>query len=291
MFLTQFQTYLSSELNASEHTIKAYIKDISDFQDFITPAEVSEASKKDIRNFLAHLVSQKLSERSINRKLSSLKSYYKFLMITGTIGKSPAEDIRNLKNAKKVQIPYSPKEIADLLDSEIFPDDFRGLRDRLVIEMLYHTGMRKAELISLNPANINYEKREIKVMGKRKKERIIPVNDRLIHLIKKYVDRVEEEGIKMNKYFFVTPKGKNLYPKLVYEIVNSYLSFVTEKNKRSPHMLRHSFATHLLQNGAEINAVKEMLGHTSLAATQVYTHNDIEQLKKVFNKAHPRESK
>lgn len=291
MLLNQFQTYLTAELRYSAHTVAAYMNDLQQYIDYIEPIKAQEAVKKDIRNYLAYLVEQGLEKRTVNRKLSAVKAFYKFLQITETISESPANGVKTLKFSRKVQIPYAKNEMSDLLDSDLFGTDFTGTRDRLVIEILYHTGMRKSELIGLKPADIHTEKKEIKVLGKGGKERIIPFNSELLAVIQNYYQALENEGLQLQNHFFVTDKGKSLYPKLVYQIVNSYLSTVTEKNKRSPHMLRHTFATHLLQNGAEINAVKEILGHSSLAATQVYTHSDIEQLKKVFDKAHPRESK
>ena len=292
MLIQQFLTYLQSERNYSINTTIAYKKDILDLKKFLNNIKLQDATKKDIRKYLAFLVNEKISERSINRKLSSIKSFYNFLLLTETIAKVPTAGIKTLKSYPKVQIPYSKGEMAALLDSSIKDrTDFNQIRNLLVVEMLYQTGMRRSELIHLKKENLNFNKNELKVTGKRNKERLIPIQSKLLALIQEYLHIAEIQDVNIDKELFVTKAGKSLYPKLVYKIVNSYLSIVTQKNKKSPHMLRHSFATHFLQNGAEINAVKEILGHASLAATQHYTHNDIEQLKKVFNKTHPRESK
>lgn len=291
MSISKFIDYLSLELQYSPHTVLAYQKDVRDFGAFISPIDLEDANKIDIRAYLAYLVGQNLEERSINRKLSSIKTYYKFLLNIEQISRLPTEGIKSLKFNKKVQIPYSSNEIYSLLNGDLFTNDFEGKRDKLILELLYHTGMRRSELISLKISSISFDKKEIKVLGKGNKERIIPVNDKLLYEVKVYLEKAEEEKVELRGNLLVTNKGKRLYPELVYSITKSYLSHVTEKNKKSPHMIRHSFATQLLHNGADLNAVKEILGHSSLASTQEYTHNDIQQLKKVFNQAHPRESK
>lgn len=291
MSISKFIDYLSLELQYSPHTVLAYQKDVRDFGAYISPIDLEDANKIDIRAYLAYLVGQNLEERSINRKLSSIKTYYKFLLYIEQISRLPTEGIKSLRFNKKVQIPYSSNEIYSLLNGDLFTDDFEGKRDKLILELLYHTGIRRSELISLKISSISFDKKEIKVLGKGNKERIIPVNDKLLYEIKVYLEKAEEEKVDLRGNLLVTNKGKRLYPELVYSITKSYLSHVTEKNKKSPHMIRHSFATQILHNGADLNAVKEILGHSSLASTQEYTHNDIQQLKKVFNQAHPRESK
>lgn len=292
MLKNQFRDYLSDEKKYSDHTVKAYIKDLEDFELFLNDITLEEVGKFDVKSFLAYLVNSALNEKSINRKLSSLSTFYKFLMLTDEIEKNPLAGIKTLKSYSKIQIPFSENEMDKLADIEEYSEDgFKQIRNRLIIELLYQTGIRKSELVSLELKNIDLIQRTVKVVGKGHKERIIPLNENLKELLELYLSKTEEENIKLNQFLFETKKGKRIDPKFVYETVNSYLSTVTEKNKKSPHMLRHTFATHLLQNGAEINAVKEMLGHSSLASTQVYIHSDIENLKKVFNRAHPRESK
>ena len=292
MLKNQFRDYLSDEKKYSDHTVKAYIKDLEDFELFLNDITLEEVGKFDVKSFLAYLVNSALNEKSINRKLSSLSTFYKFLMLTDEIEKNPLAGIKTLKSYSKIQIPFSENEMDKLADIEEYSEDgFKQIRNRLIIELLYQTGIRKSELVSLELKNIDLIQRTVKVVGKGHKERIIPLNENLKELLELYLCKTEEENIQLNQFLFETKKGKRIDPKFVYETVNSYLSTVTEKNKKSPHMLRHTFATHLLQNGAEINAVKEMLGHSSLASTQVYIHSDIENLKKVFNRAHPRESK
>ncbi|MDO5656585.1 MAG: tyrosine-type recombinase/integrase [Flavobacteriaceae bacterium] len=291
MHLPKFKEYLAIECHYSNHTVVAYMTDLKEFQEFLIEKDLCSVQKKDIKNFLAKMLSANLSERSINRKLSAIRSFYNFLLITNTITASPVQGIKSLKFYKKAQIPYSKQEMSNVLDENVYPETFSGIRDRAIIEMLYMTGIRKSELIDLKPADINLGKKEIKVLGKGNKERIIPINDRLVQSLKVYNEAVASQGVKQVATYFFSPRHKRLNPKFVYNMVNSYLSMVTEKQKKSPHMIRHTFASHLLQNGAEINSVKEILGHANLSATQIYTHQDIEQLKKVFNMAHPRESK
>lgn len=293
MLVNQFLDYLKLERQYSAHTVTAYKKDVSDFEKFVLTKNKTllNVDKKDVRTYLSFLLINGLDERSVNRKISTLRTFYKFLLHTFVLEVSPVEGVKALKASKKIQIPYSVNEMNALQMENLFANDFKGVRDELIIEFLYHTGIRKAELISLKAQNVDLYKKQIKVLGKRDKERVIPINDMLISKIKNYLKLISDNGISLQDSFFVKMDGKSLYPKLVYNVVNYYLSFITDKSKKSPHMLRHSFATHLLQNGAEINSVKEMLGHSSLSSTQVYTHADIEQLKKVFNLSHPRENK
>lgn len=293
MLISQFLDYLKLERQYSDHTITAYKKDISDFEAFLLTKNKTflKVGKKDIRAYLSFLLINNLDERSINRKISSLRTFYKFLLHTSVLESSPVEGVKALKVSKKVQIPYSVNEMKALQQHDLFAKDFKGVRDELIIEFLYHTGIRKAELISLKSQDVDLFKKQIKVLGKRNKERVIPINDVLVSKIENYLKVISENGVIQQDSFFVREDGKKLYPKLVYNVVNYYLGFITEKSKKSPHILRHSFATHFLQNGAEINSVKEILGHSSLSSTQVYTHADIEQLKKVFNHSHPRKSK
>ncbi len=295
-FIQRFLDYLQLEKRYSLHTVKNYQIDLSDFSRFYSVEENSNniqyATKLHIRTYIIWLSKQSVNERSINRKLSSLRSFYKFLIKIGEISTSPMLQIKSLKTQKKVIVPFTEKEMSRLLDDEqMFSDSFEGIRDRLIINLLYQTGIRRAELIQLKINQFDVSNKTIKVLGKRNKERIIPLSFELVNQIEKYLELRKEIVESDFLTIFSTSKGKPLYDKFVYKIVNHYLSLITEKQKRSPHVLRHTFATQMLDNGAELNAVKEILGHSSLSSTQIYTHGSIQNLKKVFNKAHPREQK
>ena len=292
MMLEKFLEYLQFEKRYSPHTVTSYKKDLEDFSHFFLRTESSDnlakADKKIIRNFIVELSENDISKRSINRKLSSLRSFYLFLLKIGEIKVSPTEGISSLKFYAEKQIPMSKEEMTDLND-RIF-EQMHDVLEKCIMEVLYQTGMRKAELCGLIFEHVDLYENELRVIGKGNKERVIPVSNELSELLKSYL-AIRNPQTEFKSYFFVNTKGKKLNEKFVYVVVNKYLSLITTKEKKSPHILRHSFATHVLDNGAEISKVKKILGHSSLASTQVYTNANIEQLKKVFNQAHPRASK
>lgn len=285
----KFLDYIKVEKRYSEHTLTSYKKDLEDFLSFVMNTEGSQnlvqVDKKVIRNFLVHLTENNFQKRSINRKLSTLRSFYHYLLKIGEIKVSPLESVSSLKFYPEKQIPISEEEMNDL--SEILAQDEEYLLEKTIIETLYQTGMRKAELCNLLYENISFSTNEIKVKGKGNKERIIPISTHLAEFLNEY-KLLRKPKPEYEIYFFIQANGKKLTEKFVYSVVNRYLSIVTSKKKKSPHILRHSFATHVLNHGAEISKVKKLLGHSSLASTQVYTNGNIEQLKKVFNQAHPR---
>lgn len=296
MALQSFLDYLLLEKNYSELTIKAYKSDLSEFRDFIQSEydsnNIESVNYAQIRSWIVSLVEKGITNRTINRKITSLNSYYKFLLKIGDIKTNPLAKHKALKTSKKVQIPFSEKEVTTVLDEWHFDDSFEGIRDKLIIELFYSTGIRRIELVELKISNIDFSKKTLKVLGKRNKERFIPLLQSVIETLKTYLDsRNTLEVIKDSEHLFLTQKGVKIYETLVYRIINEYFSLASSKVKKSPHILRHSFATHLLNQGADLNAVKELLGHSSLAATQVYTHNSISELKKVYLKAHPRSDK
>ncbi|MBN8621612.1 MAG: tyrosine-type recombinase/integrase [Flavobacteriales bacterium] len=291
--IERFLEYISVERRYSPNTVISYEKDLKDFSKFLLETEAhqdfSKVDKKIIRNFMVELSEHQISKRSINRKLSSLRSFFLFLLKVGEIKSTPLENIQSLKFYAEKQIPFSKEEMDHLEVLDVQPKNGSLLKE-LIVETLYQTGMRRAELCNLLFENVDFSQKEIKVIGKGNKTRIIPVSDSLLQRFEMYLE--ERKPLKDNDiYFFVNEKGKKLYDKFVYSAVNSYLSLVTSKTKKSPHILRHSFATHVLENGAEISKVKKLMGHSSLASTQVYTDANIEQLKKVFNSAHPRAKK
>ena len=287
--IDKFLEYIAVEKRYSEHTLISYKKDLEDFLLFVSDTEgtrdLTKVDKKVIRNFLVHLTENHFQKRSINRKLSSLRSFYLFLLKIGEIEVSPLESVSSLKFYAEKQIPMSEEEMAEL--SEILDEDAGHFLEKAIIETLYQTGMRKAELCNLFFENVDFSSNEIKIKGKGNKERIVPISSVLAEILYKFIE-IRKPLPESEIYFFVRENGKKLSEKFVYSVVNSYLSMVTFKKKKSPHILRHSFATHVLNNGAEISKVKKLLGHSSLASTQVYTNGNIEQLKKVFNQAHPR---
>ncbi|KQR70642.1 tyrosine-type recombinase/integrase [Pedobacter sp. Leaf176] len=293
MLLNSFLTYLSHEKRYSPHTITSYQADISQFQDFISNTfqlDFFEIKHTHIRSFMVELMENKSSENTISRKISALRSFYHFLSRAEKIANNPMQLIKSPKVPKRLPVFVENQKLDKLLDSEVFFDDsFNSKRDHIVIELLFGTGIRLAELIGLKNTDVDFYSNSIKVLGKRNKERIIPVNKQLINQLNDYIDLKKTQNLDNNlPYLIVTNTGARAYPKLIYRIVNSYLSLVSTHDKRSPHVLRHSYATSLLNAGADLNAIKELLGHASLAATQVYTHNSIERLKTIYKQAHPK---
>jgi len=288
-----FSDYLLLEKKYSPHTVGAYLNDIVSFESFVKESFEQESidlvNYSQVRSWIVFLVDQNISNVSINRKMASLKAFYKFLLKSKQIEVNPMLKHKSLKTPKVVQIPFSEKELKDLLDVMEAPVGFEEIRDRLIVEMFYVTGMRRAELIHLMVRNDDRSSNTIKVLGKRNKERIIPILPIIGGQIDLYIkERDGLESLVDSDYFFVSKKGLKLSESFVYRLINSYFSRVSEKVKKSPHVLRHTFATHLLNNGADLNSVKELLGHSSLASTQVYTHNSLAELKKVYKGAHPR---
>ena len=293
MSIKSFIDYLQLEKKYSHNTIKAYENDIMSFSDYnkneFDQSSINKVDYSQLRSWIVKLVESKISNRSINRKISSLNTYYKFLLKIEKIKKNPLDNHRALKTKKIIQLPFSEKEVISALDINNFQNSFEGKRDRLIIEMLYSTGIRRIELTDLKIKDIDFSSKRIKVLGKRNKERFIPMLKSTILLINEYMDyRNELNRIKSKDFLFLTSKGEKIYENLVYRITNKYFDYVSTKVKKSPHILRHSFATHLLNNGADLNAVKDLLGHSSLAATQVYTNRSIEEIKKVYSNTHPR---
>ncbi len=296
MYINQFLQYLQKEKNYSAYTIKAYHKDLEVFKQFLKDNHIDLVSttSKDVRLWIAHLSEQNLSEKTINRKIATLKSFYKFLLKTDTIQASPMAQLKSMKVRRQVPVPFSQNEMHNLLDKNLFSNDFEGRRDYAIIALLYNTGIRQGELIAIKLSAIDFHKKELKVLGKRNKERLIPLLDHTIEAVQSYIEiknKYFASSSDIDDYLWLTKKGKKIYEVLVYRVINSYLSKVSVKHKKSPHMLRHTFATHLLNNGADLNSIKELLGHSSLAATQIYTHSSIQELKNIYKKAHPRSRK
>lgn len=293
MSLKAFSDYLSLEKNYSKHTVLAYIRDLEIFQEFLNENQDSEPIENvdysEIRQWIVELVGSGVSNRTINRKISSLNSYYKFLQKAQQIETNPLKKHKALKVGKKVQLPFSEEELKQVIEDSIEVVDFESARDKLIVELFYATGIRRIELVNIKLSDLDTSSKQIKVLGKRNKERYIPILSSLIRSLDSYLSyRSTLPIIKDKEHLFLTKKGVKIYEMLVYRIINKYFSIASSKAKCSPHVLRHSFATHLLNEGADLNAVKELLGHTSLAATQVYTHNSISELKKVYAKTHPR---
>ena len=293
MLIEKFIEYLKIEKNYSVNTLSAYKKDLIEFQVFINEnfdkCVIENVDYKIIRSWIVLLVNKNLSNRSINRKVSSLKSFYKFLVKTETINSSPLIAHSPLKQSKKIQVPFSKDEIGALLDSDFFKSDYKGVLQKTIISFFYFTGVRRIELINLKTSDINMNSYTIRIMGKRNKERIIPMLPKLKESINEYLKiKSHEFNNVISDYLFISKSGIQLSEKYVYRTVNEYFKLVSPKVKKAPHVLRHSFATHLINEGADINSVKELLGHSSLSATQVYSHTSMERIKEVFKDTHPR---
>ncbi|MFC5282909.1 tyrosine-type recombinase/integrase [Pedobacter alpinus] len=291
MVLEGFLKYLQYEKRYSSHTITAYKTDISQYQEFLEKSELQfqEANHKDIRLWVVSLMDNHLDAKSVNRKISSIRSFYKFSLKEGLITENPVLKVLSPKVSKKLPVFISDDKINYLLDEVDFTNDFSGIRDKLIIELLFATGIRLSELLNLKCNDVFLAEKTIKVLGKRNKERIIPLNNTVLHLFSDYLKLRETQQLCVDDgVLFLTDKGEKAYPKLIYRVVQKYLSFISTQSKKSPHILRHSFATSLLNKGADINAIKDLLGHANLAATQVYTHNSIERLKSIYKQAHPK---
>lgn len=289
--LNSFETYLLKEKRYSDHTIKAYLADINSFMEFAQISDkqedLKEVNKQLIRGWVVHLVNNKINPQSINRKLSSLRTFFKWMQANGKIEANPAKSINGPKTYKRLPEFVQEQNVEETIIQPIFTTDFFGKRDRLMFELFYQTGIRLSELINLKEKDISSNE-TIKVLGKRNKERIIAISSTLHNQIKSYQTEKTALGFS-NPELFVTDKGSILYAKFVYRKINNYLSKVSSLKKKSPHILRHTFATHLLNNGAGLEVLKEILGHESLAATQIYTHNSFAQINEIYKQAHPRE--
>jgi len=290
-FLPQFLAYLEVEKRYSSHTVIAYRKDIEQFSDFSNienEQDLREVNFQLVRSWLVQLLEKGNSNRTAARKISSLRVYFKWLLKEGVVKDNPVSKIKSPKQSKNLPSFFREAQLDPVNFDSLFDDSFDGVRNRLVIEFLYQTGVRLSELIALKVKDVDQSK--VKVLGKRNKERVIPISENLSDLIKDYQKKITEQGI-VNEYLFVLKNGKTLYPKFVYRLINSYFSNVTDVDKCSPHVLRHTFATHMLNNGAGLETLKELLGHANLSATQVYTHNTFAQLTNIYSQAHPRGTK
>jgi len=295
LLVEAFLGHLGKEKRFSHHTVTAYAKDLQQFVSFIQDGlqirSIAEVDHHDIRSWIVSILEdENLQPSTVNRKISCLRSFFKFLAREGNIVKDPMVRITSLKTSRKLPMFIEQAQMERLLDDIDFGEGFAGLRDHLIIDLLYNTGMRRAELTGLNVSDVNFSKQELKALGKRNKERIIPLSHRMTNNIKEYLaSRKTEFGSEdFDVALLVDDDGKRMTDSLVYRKVNKYLRLVTTIEKKSPHILRHTFATHMLNNGADLNAIKEILGHANLSATQVYTHNTIEKLKQIYEQAHPR---
>ena len=293
MLIDKFIDYLTLEKSYSHNTINAYYKDLKDFENFskskFDNINIEDSNYSIIRSWIVELVNSGVSNRTVNRKVSSLKSFFNFLIKTDSIESSPLEGHIPLKQKKKIQVPFSKEEISSLLDSDYFPDSYKGLLQKTIISFFYFTGVRRVELIELKESNLDLKSGVIKVLGKRNKERVIPLLPKIKNLLEEYISERNNIITKPeDDLVFLSNRGFKLSEKYVYRTVSEYFKLVSSKTKKAPHILRHSFATHLINEGADINSVKELLGHASLSATQIYSHTSMEKIKEVFQKTHPR---
>ncbi len=287
-----FTDYLRFEKRLSPHSVLAYSNDLAQFYIYLKNVysmdDIRQVNHTIIRSWIVSLMDNKITPRSVNRKISTLKSYYKFLLREKVLDINPMNKIQSPKNPKRLPVFVEESKMNALIEDVNFANDFEGRRNLLIIELLYSTGMRRIELVNLKESDINFRNQTVKVLGKRNKERLIPLHPEMVLLIKEYIEQRNKSVQAKEDFLFLTEKGNHIYPGAVYRIVKGSLEKVTTLAKKSPHVLRHTFATHLLNNGANLNAIKEILGHANLAATQIYTHNTIEKLKSVYSKAHPK---
>lgn len=291
--INDFLNYLKYQKRYSIHTVISYENDLSSFNNFLRDqyeeSTIINLKPIYIRSWLASLKEQGNTSKTINRKISALKSFFKYQVKKEVLQNSPMEVISSPKNSKRLPQYVDKNDLETLFFHVEFPDTWEGLTERLILQILYNSGIRQAELINLQQNHVDFINSSIKVLGKGSKERIIPVSRQLCDSIKQYIEQKSKQfPLYRESYLLINKKGKKLYPKYIYDVAKKYLSLVTTIDKKSPHILRHSFATHLTNNGADINAIKELMGHSSLAATQIYTHNSIEKLKDAYNKAHPK---
>lgn len=287
MYIDVFLNFIKTEKRLSSHTVKSYSSDLKQFSKYLSKecninSDINQVNFQTIRSWIVFLLENNINPRSVNRKISVLKSYYKFLIQEGILSYNPMIKIISPKTSKRLPSFVDKDDIQNLLDKVKFENNYIGNRDRLIIELFYVTGIRLSELINIKISDIDFNNNYIKVLGKRNKERLIPLSNNMTNKLKNYVNENDISGYLFNN------KGKKMYSKLVYRLVKKHLNLVSSIDNKGPHVLRHTFATHMLNNGADINAIKELLGHSNLNATQVYTHNSIEKLKSVYNQAHPR---
>jgi len=290
--IDKYIQYIKYEKRYSRHTISAYERDLAQYEKYITQKysiKILDSEFLHIRTWVVYLSNENISKRSINRKLITLRSFFKYFKLEGKIDSNPAVKLNLLKTSKPLPIYVEESDMNKLFDDDLFLDDYKGVLSKTLIDLLYSTGMRVSELVNLKTESIDWHNHQLKVLGKRNKERIIPIGSKTVELLQLY-NRCKDElpNVVDDTYFFIGLKGKKIYSKFVYRTINYYLSLVTTIKKRSPHVIRHTFATHMLNKGADLNAIKEILGHASLSATQIYTHNSIENLKNIYKQAHPK---